>query len=256
MNLEFNQPTSPMRRLLKRVAAAMGLTAIVVTGMLITSSRGTAYDNNAQQDEQLKIQIGFQVNPVFLYTGGKDHDLLGLGSYIVNVVGDCNGCHSAGPATEYIGNPALFAPPSLTAHQIKQVNPATFLGGGRDFGPFPAPDSPLHIFSRNLTPDNTGMAEGGHSFSEFVQIMRTGIDFDGVHPTCAMGTTQTSSCVPYPFDGSLLQVMRWPSFQNMTDRDLRAIYEYLSAVPCIDTVVAGQPQLRNTCPVKYTPLPQ
>src|ERR1019366_4934903 len=98
MNLEFNQPTSPMRRLLKRVAAAMGLTAIVVTGMLITSSRGTAYDNNAQQDEQLKIQIGFQVNPVFLYTGGKDHDLLGLGSYIVNVVGDCNGCHSAGPA--------------------------------------------------------------------------------------------------------------------------------------------------------------
>ena len=24
-------------------------------------------------------------------------------------------------------------------------------------------------------------------------------------------------------------------------------YEYLSAIPCIDTVIAGQPQLRNVC---------
>jgi hypothetical protein len=34
---------------------------------------------------------------------------------------------------------------------------------------------------------------------------------------------------------------------NMSDNDIRAIYEYLSAIPCIDTVVAGQPQLRNVC---------
>ena len=82
------------------------------------------------------------------------------------------------------------------------------------------------------------MAEGGHSYSDFVQIMRTGKDFDTqVHPT-----------LPDPFDGSLLQVMPWQQYQDMTDRSLRAIYEYLSAVPCIDTVVAGQPQLRNTCP--------
>jgi len=237
-----------MHRLFTKVAAGVGFTAIVITGMLITSSRGSAKnDNNAEQDEKMKIEIGFKVNPVTLNTAGKDHDLLYLGSYIVNVTGDCNGCHSNGPSTEFIGNPALFQPPSHTAHQVKQINPATFLGGGRDFGAFPAPTSPLHIYSRNLTPDVTGMAEGGHSYSDFVQIMRTGIDFDGVHPTCPT-TTQTASCVPYPFDGSLLQIMRWPSFQDMTDRDLKAIYEYLSAVPCIDTVVAGQPQLRNTCP--------
>jgi len=250
MNSEFNQPArqSGMHRLFTKVAAGVGFTAIVITGMLITSSRGSAKnDNNAEQDEKMKIEIGFKVNPVTLNTAGKDHDLLYLGSYIVNVTGDCNGCHSNGPSTEFLGNPALFAPPSHTAHQIKKVNPATFLGGGRDFGAFPAPTSPLHIYSRNLTPDVTGMAEGGHSYSDFVQIMRTGIDFDGVHPTCPT-TTQTASCVPYPFDGSLLQIMRWPSFQDMTDRDLKAIYEYLSAVPCIDTVVAGQPQLRNTCP--------
>ena len=95
------------------------------------------------------------------------------------------------------------------------------------------------------------MAAGGLSYSDFVQIMRTGIDFDGIHPTCPTAV-QTSNCVPYPFDGSLLQVMPWPAFQDMTNRDLRAIYEYLSAIPCIDTVVAGQPQLRNTCPVRHT----
>ncbi len=163
MNLKFNQPAEPrMRRLLTKVAAAVGFTAIVIFGMLITSSRGSAKnDNNAEQDEKLKIQIGFQVNPVTLNLAGKDHDLVYLGSYLVNVQSDCNGCHSKGPATEYIGNPALFALPSHTAHQIKQVNTGTFLGGGRDFGGFPTPTSPLLIYSRNLTPDATGMAEGG-----------------------------------------------------------------------------------------------
>ena len=132
-----------MRRLLTKVAAAVGFTAIVITGMLITSSRGSAKnDNNTEQDEKLKIEIGFKVNPVTLNTAGKDHDLLYLGSYIVNVTGDCNGCHSNGPSTEFIGNPALFQPPSHTAHQVKQINPATFLGGGRDFGGLSRPHQP------------------------------------------------------------------------------------------------------------------
>jgi len=28
-------------------------------------------------------------------------------------------------------------------------------------------------------------------------------------------------------------VMRWPFFQNWTDHDLEAVYEYLKAIPCI-----------------------
>lgn len=233
-----------------RNLAAVGIVAAVVTSLaLMTPSPGRASnDNNAEQDQKLKIQIGFQVAPVPLTYDSKDHDLVGLGSYIVNVTGDCNGCHSAGPSSEYTGNPYQFLPPSMTVHQTKTVNPKTYLGGGRDFGGFPAPTSPLHIFSRNLTPDVTGNPEGGHSYSDFVQIMRQGTDFDMIHPTCPAGTAQTASCVPYPFDGSLLLVMRWPSFQTMTDADLQAIYAYLKAIPCIDTVVAGQPQLRNTCP--------
>ena len=34
-------------------------------------------------------------------------------------------------------------------------------------------------------------------------------------------------------DNDLLQVMPWPVFQDMTDRDLRAIYEDLRAIPSL-----------------------
>jgi hypothetical protein len=27
--------------------------------------------------------------------------------------------------------------------------------------------------------------------------------------------------------------MPWPAYREMTDRDLRAIYEYLGAIPCL-----------------------
>jgi hypothetical protein len=40
--------------------------------------------------------------------------------------------------------------------------------------------------------------------------------------------------------------MPWPIHQNMTDHDIRAIYEYLSAIPCIE----GPPApsiLHNDC---------
>jgi hypothetical protein len=242
-------------RFAKAASVLATFTAVVVAGLLIGSSPGRADNSNGNHNgngndanEDAQIQIGLAIAPVTLNFIGKNHDLVGLGSYIVNAQADCNGCHTKDPATEYVGNPALFAPPSTTVHQRKQVNAATYLGGGQDFGPFPAPTSPLHIYTRNLTPDVTGKAEGGHSLSEFIQIMRHGTDFDHIHPTCPPNTAQTASCVPYPFDGSLLQIMPWPAFKDMTDRQLQAIYEYLSAIPCIDTIVTGQPQLRNNCP--------
>jgi hypothetical protein len=98
--------------------------------------------------------------------------------------------------------------------------------------------------SRNLTPGKTGMPEGGHTYKEFVQIMRTGVDMDNLHPTCS-GTTN-ASCVPFPFNGHLLQIMPWPAYQDFTDKDLRAIYEYLKAVPCIAGPPAPSP-LHNDC---------
>ena len=41
-------------------------------------------------------------------------------------------------------------------------------------------------------------------------------------------------------------IMPWPAFQNMTDHDLREIYEYLSAIPCIAGPPAPDP-LHNDC---------
>src|SRR5215468_3904922 len=83
----------------------------------------------AANDERREVRIGLSVAPVPLKLNGKDPNLVGLGSYLVNVAGDCNGCHSAGPQTEYLagGNPYLSQHPT-------SVNPATYLGGGRDFG--------------------------------------------------------------------------------------------------------------------------
>lgn len=34
-------------------------------------------------------------------------------------------------------------------------------------------------------------------------------------------------------DNDLLQVMPWPIFAKMSDKELKAIYEYLSASPCL-----------------------
>jgi hypothetical protein len=45
--------------------------------------------------------------------------------------------------------------------------------------------------------------------------MRTGVDLDHVHPMIS----------------PLLQVMPWPVYQDLTERDLQAIYEYLSVIP-------------------------
>ena len=98
--------------------------------------------------------------------------------------------------------------------------------------------------SRNLTPDKTGRLEGGAPFGEFLEIMRHGTDFEHLHPNCS--ATITTNCLTPPFNGDVLQVMPWPAFQDMTDHDLRAIYEYLSAIPCIEGPPAPS-ELHHDC---------
>lgn len=254
MNNRTNGDKRVSGRTIRIFTVTSAFAAVIVTGLVTMAPAGRAdggHRGDNSGDEEYMIQKGLAIAPVTLNFTGKNHDLVGLGSFIVNAQADCNGCHTMDPATEYTGNPMLFAPPSMTVHQVKQVNTATYLGGGQDFGPYPAPTSTLHIFTRNLTPDYTGRAEGGHTLQEFKQIMRYGTDYDSangvanpVHPNCP---TNAPNCLPYPFDGTLLQIMPWPAFQSMSDHQLEAIYEYLSAIPCIDTVVTGQPQLRNMC---------
>lgn len=202
------------------------VTAVVAIAVVGGSRHVRAHDDDDEDGDRVRAERGLEIAPVPLNLEEKNRHLVGLGSYLVNAVGDCNGCHSAGPATEYApgGNPYM--------DQKTVINPKTYLGDGRDFGPFPGPGPFPHIISRNLTPDKTGRAEGGNTFEQFKTIIRTGIDTDKLHPTCT--GAPDGSCIPPPFDGSLLQVMPWPEHRNMTDHDLRAIYEYLSAIPCLE----------------------
>ena len=152
------------------------------------------------------------------------------------------------------------------------VDPTVYLSGGTNFGPVGTPTGPLgyagpNMITRNLTPDNTGRPEGGHTLAEFKEILRNGTDFDHIHPICTAAqlaqieaTTDPNAslpvCIPATMgnsvDGDLLQIMPWPVHHNMTDHQIEAIYEYLSAIPCIDnttsTPPAGAPnELRNDC---------
>jgi hypothetical protein len=83
--------------------------AIVLAGMFGSSRRVRAIGDDDESSES-KIRQGFEIAPVPLNLDGKNRALVGLGSYIVNAQADCNGCHSAGPATEFApgGNPCFF----------------------------------------------------------------------------------------------------------------------------------------------------
>jgi hypothetical protein len=185
----------------------------VITGIVAFSVKGTAASGDDETES--KIKRGFDIAPVQLNLTGKNRALVGMGSYLVNAVGDCNGCHS-GPSGEYAaGGDPFQGQPTI-------VNQAAYLAGGTPlFGPFFIP--------RNLTPDKTGLPEGGATYQEFLDILRTGIDPDQAHPQF----------------GPYLQVMPWPTFHNMTDHDIRAIYEYLSTIPCLE----GDPGLPHPRPI-------
>jgi hypothetical protein len=237
--------------------------AAVLASMFNTSPRVQA--RGWEDDESTLVRIGYEINPVPLNLQGKDHDLVGLGSFLVNAVADCNGCHTGGGPPNF--NYAAGRNPYF--NQKAKVDPTVYLDGGMDFGPVGTPTGPSgyagpDMIARNLTPDFTGRAEGGHTREQFKQIIRQGTDFDHIHPTCTAaqiaqieaGVTPPPVCIPASpgntVDGNLLQVMPWPTFANMTDRQLDAIYEYLSAIPCINnttsTPPAGAPdELLNDC---------
>lgn len=147
--------------------------------------------------EIARIVRGYEIAPVRLDVRKKDVALVGLGSYLVNAVGACVDCHT---------NPPYAAGGDPFRGQPKRINAANYLAGGVSFGPF---------VSRNLTPDAVTGRPANLTFEQFRQVMRTGIDLKQAHPQIS----------------PLLQVMPWPVYQEMTDRDVRAMYEYLRAIP-------------------------
>jgi hypothetical protein len=247
---------------IKTLGATLSIAGAALAVMLTRSPVAQAQGYGEEADEARRIRIGFEIAPVPLNLNGKDRNLVGLGSYWVNAVSDCNFCHTSGgpPNFNYAngGNPYFG--------QKKKTDPTTYLAGGTDFGPAVPPIPGIYppsaygsyvgpdIITRNLTPDKTGRAEGGHTLAQFKEILRTGHDLDHIHPTCtsALPSPTPANCIPPPVDGNLLQVMPWPDMQDMSDHDIEALYEYLSAIPCIDNTSspppAGAPnELRNDC---------
>jgi hypothetical protein len=187
---------------------ALRASPLLAAVCLLALLTGRGYgQGQGSSDEHSRIQAGFAIAPVPLDLNGKNRALVGLGSYIVNAQADCAGCHST-PLYAEGGDPHLGQPAVISQD--------TYLSGGGDlFGPF---------VPRNLTPNASG-EPAGLSLDEFIETIRTGRDMKDRPPP-----------VPSP-DNDLLQVMPWPVFAKMSDRELEAIYEYLSAIPCI-----GSPQ--------------
>lgn len=185
------------------LAAAVGAAVLVWTPALNAQRGGGRGDDFLEELLKIEntagmIRTGFDIAPVPLNLRGKNEQLVGLGSYIVNANGGCNDCHT-NPSYEEGGDPFQGQP--------ERINRRGYLAGGREFGPF---------VSRNLTPDRNGLP-GGLTYSQFLLTMRHGIDLKNEPAT--------------PFPSPLLQVMPWPVLGKMTDLQLRAIYEFLSAIP-------------------------
>src|SRR5262245_37310005 len=113
-----------------------------VVCLLVVMSPAPAQQGNNGQSE---VQIGFQIAPVKLDMAGKNPSLVGEGSYYVNSVSDCVGCHTG---------------------------PKGHLSGGNDFG--------LAV-TRNLTPDKTGKP-AGLTLAQFKEALRIGTDFKNLDP--------------------------------------------------------------------------
>ena len=177
------------QRSARPVVAAFAIGAVMAFAPVASFSAG----NDQGNDNQSRIQRGYEINPVPLNLKGKNRALVGLGSYIVNTNG-CNDCHTH-PSYAPGHDPFLGQP--------EQINADQYLTGGRQFGPFT---------SANLTPDALGRP-AGLTLDEFITLLRTGHDPDA------------------PAGSPPLQVMPWPVFAKKTDHDLRAIYEYLRAIP-------------------------
>lgn len=162
----------------------------------VVAAQATAGPTVNARSEQDLIKKGFKIAPVKLNLKNKNRDLVGLGSYVVNAAGGCNDCHTA-PSYAEGGDPFNGEP--------EKINVDAYLAGGQVFGPFVSP---------NITPDANGKP-AGLTYLQFLHAIRTGQD---------------------PDDASkLLQVMPWPSYRKLTDRQLRAVYEYLRAIPHAET---------------------
>jgi hypothetical protein len=147
---------------------------------------------------------GVNVSPLEEVTPPSDAEsltLFGRGSYLVNVVSDCNGCHTN---------------PSTTTATSTKVDTAAYLTGGQEF------DTPAALQAtfgtvRAVSADLTGKTNGFFNnpvvgFDTFLTLITQGIHAED------------------PQRGPVAFPMPWQAFSHMQLSDLQAIYTYLNAV--------------------------
>jgi hypothetical protein len=182
-----------MRRMGRTMALGTLLVALLVAAGNPVSTLAQDAAAKLSDNEARQAAIGLKLAPVPLNFAGRNRQLVGLGSYLVNLA-TCSGCHTT-PEYASGGNPFQGEKP--------QVNTAGYLTGGASFGA---------VTSANITPDKKGRP-AGLTYDQFVTAMTTGKDHDD--------------------PDRLLQTMPWPAYKYLTTRQLRAIYAYLSAIPSL-----------------------
>jgi cytochrome c553 len=166
---------------------------------------------NAQEASgESTAERGLKISPVSINLDGKNRDLVGWGSYLVNAVADCSGCHTF-PQFLTAGDPFLG---SVRRPVAPQRNARHYLAGGFCFG---------HVISSNLTPNLETGFPSNMTLPQFMAAMRSG---NGNSP-------------------STLRIMPWPAYHNLTDHDIGAIYQYLSAIPHAEPC-------NSSCPPSYS----
>ena len=169
----------------------------------------TGADSSAPVPDPGFILRGLALNPLTqVQTGALDAttlSLFGRGSYIVNAIGDCSGCHTN------IDNPATGA-----------INTAAYLTGGQvfDLGVLGVPPPVQQIFgytraaSANLIGNTNGFFNKSTvDFATFETLITEGIHSEDPAP-------QRRVAFPMP----------WSFLKNLTLGDLQSVYTYLNQV--------------------------
>jgi len=144
------------------------------------------------------VRRGMAIQPLAAVTSADatTEARIGRGSYLVNSIGGCNGCHT---------NPARVN---------GKINVAAYLTGGHVFN-FGATVGAFTGSVRSMTADLIGQNKGFFATGDFLAfegLLQTGIHVDDLDmpPVAA----------PMP----------WQKFRNMTVEDLEAVYTYLDTV--------------------------
>lgn len=135
--------------------------------------------------------------PSLASLSATDKGLYGRGSYLVNSVGDCNGCHT-NPERDLTPGPNFL-----------KITTAAFLTGGRVF-PVPPPVAVMSKYTRTMSQNLLGSAHGfpWSDATKFKNALTNGDDPDG---TRKLG---------FP--------MPWNHYKGLVAEDVTAIYTYLS----------------------------